>query len=266
MTIQTKTGEFGVADSMETVRRLEAIPDRSDHSEIERKLIETLTCDDFKDVLTMNAIDMIESGMSNAFATYEGPGGTEVSHSVKAEPDYRSRFGRDPSEFTWFNVTKIGEMTRDDSPKKQQLLYRFDEDLGFFVPRTDVSMHICGIPVIEPQQTAESMLRPTPDLLKLFKVQNQLYPGFIGGVLTNYGKRSFLMLYKQSENVQVIDHGRGSPFADDNEDGADRYYTRYMMEKSGMVIVDIDLICPKKQDPDKVYEKRVVQAVSDLLQ
>lgn len=253
-------------DSMEVVRQPEAVIDRSDSSEIERKLIETLTHYRFKDALTTNAVDMVKTGMANAFAVYEGPSGIEVSEPVQAEPVYESRFGKNPTEFTWSKLTKIGELSRDDSPKKKQLMYRFDEDWGFAVPRTDVSMYICGLPAIKPQ-TAEDMLRPTPDLLKLFKDQEQLYPGFIGGVLTNDGKRSFLMLYKKGR-VSSIDYSRWRGFADDNEDGASRYYTRFLMEKSGMVFSDINLICPKKKGtiPDEVYEERVVKAVSALSQ
>jgi hypothetical protein len=280
MQTQTKVGKPEVDFSMETATQLEIL---AVHPEIERvermgRLVETLTHDRFKEALTMCSVNMLETGKANAFALYMKPDGIEVSDPVLAESEYVCRFGMDPTKCVWHEETKIDELLRDDSPKKQQILYELDEKSGVVVPRKDVWACIMGLPMggMDGQGLHSTDLqRPTKDMLNFFWAQEQLHPGFIGGVLTHDGNRSGLMLFKKSEEVQTLDTRMWGSIG--TEDGVSRDMILPFMKMSGMVYADIDLTCqksPKNNDPEKLeklekqrerkYAQRVARAVETI--
>jgi len=208
---------------------------------------------------------MLETGKANAFAIYEKPDGIEVSNPALAEREYVCKFGMDPTKCVWREETRIEELLRDDSPKKQQILYELDEKSGVVVPRKDVLACIMGFPMGGMDVRglhATDLQRPTLDMLNFFWAQEQLHSGFIGGVLTHDGTKSGLMLFKKSEEVQTIDTRKWNSIGP--HDGVSRKYVLPSMKSSGLVYADIDLTCPKNRDPDKLYKQRVMQAIETI--
>jgi|GEM_PF-1192314 len=267
MKTQTKVGNPEVDFSMDAAGQLEIIPVHPEIERIERMsmLHDTLTHDRFKDALTICSFDMLKTGMVNAFAIYETAAGIEIGNPVSAGPEDRRGFDIDTTQCEWSEETKIDELLQDDSPKKQQLLCTIDNNLCVPVPRKDVWACIMGFPMggMEKQGLkAKDLQRPTKAYLDFYLQQELLHPGFIGGILTNDGEKSGLLLFKKRENVERVNNYMWGSIG--KEDGIGRDEALTFMKMSGMVYADIDLTCPKNRDSGKLYEKRAAQAVNSL--
>ncbi len=262
MKTQTKFENLRDVPNADDERQLEVA---RDHSEIERvELLAAVLHDDFKDALTMCSVDMLETGKANAFAVYKGEDYIEVSAPILAEPRSQCIYDID-AKSNWVEFTEINKLLDDKSPKKQKALYEWDEEVGTVVPRKDVWAYIVSLPMGDFTKCgldAEDIRRPTKDLFDLFVKQEKLHSGFICGVLTNDGKKSGLMLFKKSEQAQGIDR-RSWGFVGYGE-GVEKDIALGCMRESGVVYADIDLSCPKNADPDKIYNKRITQAVNTI--
>jgi hypothetical protein len=277
MKTQTEVGNPEVDFSMEAARQPELLAVHPEIERIERmgRLHDTLTHDRFKDNITICTFNMLETGKANAFAIDEDPDLIRINNPVQTEPEYRSRFGEDLTNRAWREETKIDELLRDDSPKKQQLLYELDEESGVVVPKKKVLAVIFGLPMGGMDSKglhATDLQRPIKDMLWFFWAQQQSNPEFILGVLTHDGNKSGLMLCKKGEQSQTIDTRQWDRVG--GEDGVSRTYVLPAMEASGMVYTDIDLTCAKKREKEtneqyqqKIttkYEQRVAKAVEAL--
>jgi hypothetical protein len=247
---------------MEAARQPELLAVHPEIERIERmgRLCDTLTHDRFKDALTMCSFNMLETGKVNAFAIYETVDGIDISDPVLSEPKYRCRFGEDSTECVWREETKIDELLQDDSPKKQQLLCTIDKISCAPVPRKDVWACVMGFPMggMDGQGLkAKDLQRPTKAYLDFYLQQELLHPGFIGGILTNDGEKSGLLLFKKSENVEKVNTSMWGYIG--TEDGIGRDQALTSMQMSGMVYADIDLTCPKKREKetDEKYQQRI---------
>jgi hypothetical protein len=267
MKTQTQVDNPEVDFSGEAARQPEILPVNPEIERIERMsmLHDTLTHKRFKDALIMCSVNMLETGRANAFAVYKTDTGIEISDPVLAESESGCRFGIDPTKCAWKEETKIDELFCQDSPKHQELFCTLDQQDGELAPRKDVWACIMGFPMggLDSQGLrAIDLQRPTKAYLDFYSQKELLCPGFVGGVLTNDGEKAGLLLFKKSEVAKNVNTGMWSSFG--TEDGIARDIALTFMAMSGMVYADIDLTCPKNRDPDKLYEKRVKQAINAI--
>jgi hypothetical protein len=274
MSTQIKKGNPEVDFSVEAARQPEIL---SVHPEIERvermgRLLDAMTQDIFKDNLTICSFDMIETGKANAFAIYDEPDGAEVSNPVHVETKYRPRFGEDPTKRVWREESEVDEFLQYAGSKNQELLWERHEGSGLLVPKKNVLGYFVGFPTIEPQQPGKERGPIKDMLLESFLFQDQLYPGFIGGILTHGGGKSGLLMFKKSEKVEKVDTSKWGGIGPG--DGVSLDAALPFMKMSGMVYSYIDLSFRKKRENELAekyqqkiankYAQRVAQAVEDI--
>jgi hypothetical protein len=259
MTTQIDTVEQKIDKPATSIKTPEVI---RDHSEIERvEMLAVLNHDGCKDNLTMCGVSMMESGKAGAFVIYKDNEKITISDPILEEADPVCHFGNDLTH-NWGIDTKTDDFLDPDNPKYRQL---FMDSTGR-TPRTDAWVTVVTFPAGELASqgfNAKDIRRPTKAWLEFFVKQNEIRPGFTTGILTNDGKRSGLLLFKQDENSPVIESKAWRGLLGDGE-MVDRGFVLARMKAAGIIYSDIDLSCPKNRDPSKLYEKRVTQAVNEI--
>jgi hypothetical protein len=235
-----------------------------DQSEFRKnELMSIVTHDNFKDALMMCGINMLETGKSNAFAIYRTSDSIVISDPILAESDSLYQRGED-TNCSWSQETDLNDFLYDDRSKKQKLLYKWDDESRKNVPRKDVMACVMSFPTGSNSRDLKSkdMQRPTRAWLDFFLQQDQLHPGFVGGILTNDGEKSGLLMFRKSEKVESIDYDEWGCLGYGDEVSRERILER--MVNSGMAFADINLNCPNGSDPFKLYDKRARQAVESI--
>ncbi|MCX6728950.1 MAG: hypothetical protein NTV39_04270 [Candidatus Saccharibacteria bacterium] len=260
MQTQTKPGELEFIAPRDAVGLSDSFLERPEFERKKELLVATFTDGHFKDRITMCSFNMLETGKASAFAVYEHPEGTELGNPVFTQEGYVCRFDEDTKR-PWCELTKVDEFLKGGSVKKQDLLCKQCEGSNEATPRDNVLAVVMTFPLgnlWEQGLKADDIRRPTQAMVNFFLIQEQLNPGFVGGVLTNDGNNSGLFVFKKSEQVEEIDvHTLVNSFGPG--DSVEKGHVLRTMSDCGITFADINLNCSNDQ-----YEERVAQAFNSL--